>query len=39
MVQNENYWGLRFDLNQSVVEAFAFKSVPALVLRVVHDKV
>ena len=36
--KTENYWDLYFDLNQSVVEAFAAKGVQAPALRVVNDK-
>ncbi len=34
----ENYWDLYFELNQSIVEAFAAKGVQAPALRVVNDK-
>ena len=36
--KTEDYWDLYFDLNQSIVEAFAAKGVQAPALRVVNDK-
>ena len=36
--KTENYWDLYFELNQSIVEAFAAKGVQAPALRVVNDK-
>ena len=36
--KTENYWDLYFELNQSVVEAFAARGVQAPALRVVNDK-
>lgn len=36
--KTENYWDLYFELNQSIVEAFAAKGVQAPALRVVSDK-
>ena len=36
--KTEDYWDLYFDLNQSIVEAFAAKGVQAPALRVVSDK-
>ena len=36
--KTENYWDLYFELNQSVVEAFAAKGVQAPALRVVNDR-
>ena len=34
----ENYWDLFFELNQSIVEAFAAKGVQAPALRIINDK-
>ena len=36
--KTESYWDLYFELNQSIVEAFAAKGVQAPALRVVSDK-
>ena len=36
--KTEHYWDLYFELNQSIVEAFAAKGVQAPALRVVNDK-
>ena len=36
--KTENYWDLYFELNQSIVEAFAQKGVQAPALRVVSDQ-
>ncbi len=36
--KTESYWDLYFELNQSIVEAFAAKGVKAPALRVVNDK-
>ena len=36
--KTEDYWDLYFELNQSIVEAFAAKGVQAPALRVVNDK-
>ena len=36
--KTENYWDLYFELNQSIVEAFAAKGVQTPALRVVNDK-
>ena len=36
--KTENYWDLYFELNQSIVEAFAAKGVQAPALRVLNDK-
>ena len=36
--KTEDYWDLYFELNQSIVEAFAEKGVRAPALRVVNDK-
>lgn len=36
--KTEDYWDLYFELNQSIVEAFAAKGVQAPALRVVSDK-
>ena len=37
--KTEDYWDLYFELNQSIVEAFAAKGVQAPALRVVNEKV
>ena len=37
--KTENYWDLYFELNQSIVEAFAAKGVKAPALRVLNEKV
>ena len=36
--KTENYWDLYFELNQSIVEAFAAKGVQAPALRIINDK-
>ncbi len=36
--KTENYWDLYFELNQSIVEAFAAKGVKAPAMRIVSDK-
>ena len=36
--KTEDYWNLYFELNQSIVEAFAVKGVQTPALRVVNDK-
>lgn len=36
--KTENYWDLYFELNQSIVEAFAAKGVQAPALRVLNEK-
>ncbi len=36
--KTENYWDLFFELNQSIVEAFAAKGVQAPALRIINDK-